>query len=191
MRYWYLVLCAMPALLCGEDRFTTQVRGGYFYPASSKAREIYKKGGSEYETESSVRLYNHLNLWVNFNYFQRHGFSRGRHDSTSIHLYPLSCGLKYAVSVADGVSVYIGVGPSYTWVKIHDDSPYLTRNIHRREWGGVSKLGLTYYFVRHFFLDVYADYYYTRISGVHKSGAVAHCADVGGLRAGLGVGASF
>ncbi|SRR5581483_4223702 len=190
MKYWSLILCAMPALLWG-DRFTMQVRGGFFYPASSEASNIYKKGGSEYETESSVRLYNHLNFWVNFNYFQRHGFSRGRHDPTSIHLYPLSGGLKYAVPVDDDVSVYIGVGPSYTWANIHDEAPDLKRHIHRREWGAVSKLGLTYFFVRHFFLDVYADYYYTRISGVHESGALTHSVDVGGLRAGLGVGASF
>ncbi len=184
MKKWLFSLLLFPSLVWAE-RFSTELRVGYFYPTSHEVREIYRNGGVEFEAEAAVRLVCDLNLWANFNYFQRHGHSRGAHDDTSIRIYPLSAGLKYNFPLFCNFYFYLGAGASYTWAKIHDHAPNLQSHFSKQGWGGVGKAGFLYCFCSCIFLDVFADYYYTKIS--HGSCKV----NIGGLRTGAGLGVRF
>ncbi|MBY0529636.1 MAG: hypothetical protein K2P51_05535 [Rhabdochlamydiaceae bacterium] len=190
MKFFTFSLCFLPLLLWGE-KFTTELRGGYFYPFSHVMREIYKSGGPEIEVEQTANVYENLNLWLNFNYFQRSGHSLGLKHPTSIHLYPLSLGVKYNISLMNNLDLYLGLGGSYTWANIHDNSSFVKQHIHRQGFGGVGKFGFLYFFGKRFFIDLYADYYYTKICGVHHSHNQSTSQNVGGLRTGLGWGASY
>jgi hypothetical protein len=170
----------LPFILWGEC--TSQIRVGYFYPTSHLMRKIYRDGGVEYEAEGSVRLCDRFSFWTNISTFRRDGHSLGLHDRTTVHLYPFSLGLKYTLPITCQLSAYAGIGPSYSWMKIHDRSSFVRRHTRKYAWGGVAKAGLLYYFCDCYFLDLFADYYYTR---VHKQGGSV---DIGGLRTGAGLG---
>jgi outer membrane protein W len=186
MKKWLFPLFLIPSLAWAE-RLSTELRVGYFYPASHDVRKIYKNGGVEFEAEAAARLFCDLNLWVNFNYFQRHGHAMGFPQHTSIRIYPLSAGLKYNFPIFCNFYFYLGAGASYTWVRIHDRpvSSELHTHFSKQNWGGVGKAGFLYCFCNCLFLDIFADYYYTKIS--HGP----HSLNIGGLRTGGGLGVRF
>jgi hypothetical protein len=190
MKFFCMVFFFSPLFLW-SDRFTTELRGGYFLPASQVMREIYKNGGPEVEVEQIIRLDRSLNLWLNFNYFQREGHSVGLKDKTTIHLYPFSLGIKYNFHLLESFDLYFGLGGSTTSVRIHDHSAFVKKHIHERAFGGVGKFGFLYFIGKMVCIDLFADYYYTRISGVHRSGVQGTSRQVGGLRTGLGLGVRY
>lgn len=183
MKTLYL-LFLFPMLLWG-DHFTTELRIGNFYPTSDLLRKIYGKKGVEFEVEGCVQLHNKLSFWMNFNSFCKHGHSLGLEDKTTLHIYPLSTGLKYTFCFNECLAFYLGVGGSYSWINIHDRSSLVKEHIHKYGWGGVGKSGLIYFFTDRCFLDLFADYYSTKVCGED------HSVNVGGLRLGLGAGISY
>ncbi|HSX26431.1 MAG TPA: hypothetical protein VLE89_05425 [Chlamydiales bacterium] len=173
--------------------FSLQFRGGYFYPAAELIQDVYDTGGGDYETEIAAKLHRNLSGWMNFNYFFRKGHTIGFDRGTFIRIFPLSLGLKYKFLVTDVIDFYIGVGPTYTWVRIHDDVSH--RIIWRQAGGIVGKTGFLYYLPHpRLFFDIYFDYYYTHISQITfalrpiiKNEGV----NIGGLRGGAGLGIFF
>lgn len=183
------------ALLCplwlSSECFKMEFRAGYFVPSSSVMRDIYHHGGPEAEWEGAAHLNDDVDVWLNFNYFERNGHSLGLGDKTSIRLFPLSIGIKHNFCLTDQITFYLGIGASYTWLRTHDHSDFVQRHTRRQGWGGVGKSGFIYNLADNLFLDLFFDYYYTSISGVHHSGVEATSRDVGGLRTGLGLGINF
>lgn len=190
LRFFYLTFGIYPLFVLA-DNFTTEIRTGYFYPISPAFRDIYRNGGVEFELEETFRVYKDLNLWFNFNYFQREGHSLGFNDKTSIHMYPLSLGIKYNFSLMHNLYFYLGIGASYTCLTIHDHSSFVKEHTFKQGFGGVGKSGFLYYFKRRFFIDLFADYYYTQVSGIHRARVQGTSRNVGGLRTGLGFGVSY
>lgn len=191
LKKWCWAFCLTPILLFSQNA-TFELRGGYFYPLAETVREVYHNGGGEGEVEASKRIYDSLSVWGNFNLFFKKGHSVGLDNGTFLRLFPLSAGLKYAFHLVDSFDFYLGVGPSYTWIKIHDYSPYVQTRTFRQTWGVVGKAGFLYFFPgKRFFLDVYSDYYYTDIARIHRAGIESSDRDLGGFRIGGGLGVSF
>jgi opacity protein-like surface antigen len=190
MKYLWSFFCFFPLFIYPET-FAFEARGGYFLPAAKAIRDVYKSGGMEPEIEASARIYKDLRAWTNFNAFLRTGHSEGLNSFTSIQIYPLSLGLKYNIKLFNSFNMYLGVGPNFTWVKIHDHSPYVKEYVYKTAWGVVGKSGFIYQFVRNAFFDLFADYSYSKIGAVSKEGVESDSLNVGGLRAGLGLGISF
>lgn len=184
------ILFTLPVFL-QADGMSTEIRAGYFYPASKTFRDIYHQGGAEFEIEQTFAVDCNIDFWANFGYFRRNGHSLGLDDKTSILIYPLSLGFDYNFPICEDFFFYLGAGASYTWVKIHDHSPFVKRHSFRKQFGGVAKSGFVYFFRDCLFLDVYADYYYTRVDGVHRHGVKGTGRDIGGLRTGAGLGISY
>lgn len=183
---WIIILLA-PAFLWGVCG-STEVRIGYFYPVSETMRNLYHNGGVEFEIEQRV-MFKTWNVWTNFNYFQESGYSKGLHDKTSVHIYPLSLGVQYQHHLYANIDWYLGIGGSYTWINLHDHSQYVKQHGHKHGGGVVGKSGLMWYIRKGVFLDLFADYYYTKVSGEHSSLLVYPTSqDIGGLRTGLGIG---
>lgn len=184
MKKFLLFFLLAPCILLG-DCFTAEVRAGYFYPASKLMRKIYQNGGPEFEVEASAQVFNDFSLWVNYNSFRRNGHSIGLRERTNLRLYPISFGLKFTQPLTECLAAYIGAGASYSTLKIDDKSDFIDRPLHRYSWGGVGKAGLLFFLTENIYLDVYADYYYTKVSFAGKS------LNIGGLRSGIGAGVSY
>jgi outer membrane protein len=168
----------------------TQLRAGYFHPASHTVRDIYH-GGIEGEIETSAALYQNLNLFANAGVFVKSGHSLGLHDSTRIKVFPLSLGLKYNFSLSRLWEFYLGAAPTYTWVRFHDRSPFVDQHVHKSAFGVVGKTGFIFTFFKRGFIDFFFDYYYTKISGAHSSGTSSTSSNIGGFRTGLGLGVKY
>jgi outer membrane protein len=187
----FCFLCCFLVTVVHAENWSLQARAGYFFPAAKLLREVYHNGGFEPEIEGSVKVRDQLRFWTNFNAFIRSGHSQGLHNSTSIRIYPLSAGFKYNFKMRSSWDFYLGLGPSLTWVSIHDHSPYVKQHIHKTGWGVVGKSGFIYRFYGHGFVDLFADYYYTQIGSISRRGVQSHSLNVGGLRVGLGIGRTF
>lgn len=168
-----------------------QIRGGFFLPAATIIQKVYNNGGMEPEIQASIPVYKKFDCWMNFNAFWKMGSSLGAQNLTSIQIYPLSVGLKYHISLIEPLKLYIGLGPSFSCVKIHDRSPYVEQHIFKTSWGVVGKSGCIYQFSPRFFCDLFVDYYYGKITPVSSSKVDSESLNVGGLRIGLGLGTLF
>src|SRR5262245_33504099 len=162
MKLLCLFFSMLPAILFGNS-CTTVFRMGYFYP-SSEMREVNKKGGVEYEIENTAPLCGNLSFWLNYNTFNKHNRSSRLPDKTTIQIKPLSLGVKYTVPITACIYPYLGIGASCNWVKFHDDSSIIKKHTHKKVWGGVAKFGFLYFLTELFFLDFFADYYYTKMT---------------------------
>lgn len=190
LKYWHLLFFLVPTAVWSSC-FTVQARGGYYYSDSSVLRKIYHNGGGEFEVEGSKYVYDNLSIWLNFNYFPRHGHSLGFHNGTTVKVFPISLGLKYAFRIMHCTYFYLGIGGSYTWVQTNDHSRFVKQDLTGRGWGVVGKSGIFFTLGSGWFLDLFADYYYCKASVHHLSGLQRHSPNVGGVRSGLGLGIFF
>lgn len=166
------------------DNVLLQARGGLFYPGSSLLRDVYAHVGGDFEVEGSVRLYDGLLFWSNFNFFRKRGTLEDC-TPTTVHLYPLSFGLKVRSFFSDHCALYVGAGASASFIRINNKYPYLSSHRSETEWGWVIKSGLLFFLWDNVFADLFLDGYYTETpftKNFHNSG---------GLRAGLGIGINF
>lgn len=187
MKYYLLtvLLFLLPTLAFAEDdRFSAQFRIGYFRSTDDTVKDIYGKGGLDLETELGVEFREKFIGWLNFNYFRQQGHSIGLGDRTTMQIYPLSAGIKFLMTVDPCIDFYIGIGASYTWISLHDNSPFVEQKTRKQGWGAVGKAGMLYYLNHSWFLDLFADYSYTRVSNDPY-------VNVGGARLGIGLGVGF
>lgn len=184
MRIVFILALCFPVLMWG-DFFTAEVRVGDFYPASQKVRRIYEEHNLDVEVEASLKYCQNSALWVNANGTRLNGRSIGLHDKTTLQLFPVSVGYKTYYGLGSSLLAYFGLGASYTHLKLHDKTPEPSFRRHKNAWGTVVKGGVICYLCSQLFLDAFVDYYYTmfKIEG-HKN-------NLGGIRAGIGLGVSF
>lgn len=178
-------------LIVSAERGSLEIRAGYFLPQDKLMRKVYNNGGMEAEIEGAYRIVKELRTWVNISAFYKKGFSEGLDTPTSIQVYPLSIGFKYSFNLFKSAFLYLGVGPSNSWVIICDHSSYVKQRIVKNGWGITTKSGLSYYFSKHVLLDVFADYSYTKISPISYQGVQSQSLNIGGLRTGMALGVYF
>lgn len=178
-------------LIVNAERGSLEARIGYFLPEDKLMRKVYNDGGIEGEVEGGYRVIKELRAWMNFSAFYKKGHSEGLHTPTSIQIYPLSIGVKYQLNLFKSAFFYLGIGPSNSWVIISDHSPYVKQRVVKNGWGVVAKSGLIYYFSKHILLDIFADYAYTKINSISYQGIQSQSLNIGGLRAGIGLGGHF
>lgn len=177
-----------------ENNLTAKIRAGYFHLTSDLTQKLYRHGGADFEVEFGARFHEDLSVWVNFNVFRRDGKTVGFCDPASLHVYPLSTGLLYNFAADSIVSPYLGIGVSYSFIKIHGEPPTVRNYLEQGTWGAVGKGGLLLAVTENLFLDLFTDYYYTKPSVEWIPGQtppIPFANNVGGIRLGLGIGCNF
>ena len=168
---------------CASD-WSLKARVAAFVPTNSTFQRIYGYCKPSYEVELSKVIYNQFELFGNINYYSIKGKSVGFHDSTRINNVNFSFGAKYNYYFTCKDQFYVGIGAAIADVWIKNHTNYSGRRASKGVFGGVLKLGVNHYFTDHFFVDLFADYYYQPVK-------FESSVDVGGLRAGLGLGYRF
>lgn len=152
--------------VCHPSNWAFQVRGAAFISLKKDLRDIYGSGIPTLEFEGSYNLFkdkwmncDQLLLWGNV------GWTSGSGHHTKMNLVPLSLGLEYQIHFARYFDFYLGIGPTYSFLRINDhhDSHHFNRN----QFGFTTKTGLRGTFSTNFFIDVFADYYYTQFRKMH------------------------
>lgn len=188
-----LSLCGCVLLIqqAQASELLPEAKVGYFYPTSSKFREIYS-GNAIYGLEFSFQAYRQWYPWIAASYFTQDGHSSALKNGTRITLVPLEIGLKYLFHTSRHTRIYVGLGAAPTYLRTRDHSSYVIESVHKWGIGGVAKLG-SLVDIGRFFFDFFADYFFTTIdfSDTHHHKLVRHDADVSGLSIGIGIGYRF
>jgi hypothetical protein len=170
------------------------LRGAAVQSSSSRFREIYSRWSPEVQLEGARRIWENLYAWANVSYLWNHGRSDPLGNKTRVSLIPLSFGIKCVLPVACNFNVYFGAGAAYSFLHVHDDSPFVRRKTSRQEWGGVLKSGIQYLFCGKYFIEGFADYLFQRYDRNHHRSqhrVQTNRANLSGLRLGAGVGMRF
>lgn len=190
MKRIFLLLFFLPILLQASD-WTVEGRVAYFYPTSRLIREIYPRGGADYQLEASRRVFCNWHLWGSFNYFTKKGHSLGLHDDTRINIYPFSLGVKYNFCFFKHFRPYVGAGATYTLLRIRDHSEHVKEHVHKNGFGLVIKSGINFPIINCIFLDIFADYYYQQMHFRSQPGLYRHEVNLSGFKFGAGIGVAF
>lgn len=183
MKRVFIILLFLFNLLCAEN-ISIQFRVGHFRPSSHLFRNIYHNGGIEYEGELNYEYVPNNTLWLNINSFERKGVTEND-EETKIQLHPVSGGIKQLIPFSSYMNFYIGLGSCCTFMQVKGKSLFLDEREHKHSWGFVGKSGIMLLLSKSFFVDLFADYYYTQITFDEQK------RNLGGLRAGIGVGLLF
>ncbi len=145
-----------------KSGFEVSARAAAFVPSSHKIRKIYNDAWGDYQLEFGQSIYKSLSIWAGGQYTYSNGHSRSGSDTirarTKIQLAPVSLGLKYNFFFGSCTSIYLGAGPTYTFLRIHDHWPFVHRHISKAGVGGLFKIGAKHYFTRLFFVEGFVDY---------------------------------
>jgi len=163
---------------------TIEARVAGLFPSGGLFREIYGDCIDCYEIEASTPIYGCFDAWANIDWMSQLGGQTRDTRFTRISIVNLSFGLKYPYMLSDNLIAYVGIGPSFGIIRVHNELSNSHRNAMRVAVGGVFKTGLQYYANEHLFFDLFFDYLY------QPSQFNTH-ADVGGSKLGLGVGYRF
>jgi outer membrane protein W len=109
-------------------------------------------------------------------------------------MVPLAVGLKYFMEICPDLDFYVGGGMTYSFLNIHDHSPYVHRHVTKNTIGGTAKAGLVYFFCDCWFIDASVDYIYQRFSFKQSHSepyVVRHDLDMSGMKVGAGIGVAF
>lgn len=176
--------CPIVAEMAEAPNINVEIRSGAFFHSSKRFREIYGNVGGSYQLEASTRLCNCWNGWANLDWFSDHGKSKECKVKTNVNVASLSFGLKYPYQFCERYIAYVGIGPCISKIWLKNRSQFEHEKVSKSAVGGVLKTGICYFITCSIFLDVFVDYLY---QPVHFEKRV----DIGGIKAGIGVGSRF
>lgn len=168
---------AVPRL--AAERFSLEVKGGYFLPTEKVFKDVYG-GGPLYGGEFDVRLSGGLSLWVGADYYKKKGKLTFTQEETTLTLKPISGGVRYLLGVGR-LQPYVAIGVAY--VKYREES--VIGSIDEGDVGFLGQAGVRLKVAGGFFLDAQARYSTCKAEPADVS------ADLGGFHAGLGLGINF
>ncbi|GEM_PF-2922025 len=155
--------------MCNLASWSFQVRGAAFIPLKKDLRHIYGSGIPTLEFEGSYSLLkdkwtdcDQLLLWGNV------GWTSGNGHHTKMNLVPISLGLEYQIHFGRYFDFYFGAGPTYSFLRIKQNHSN-HHHYNRGQFGFTTKTGFRGTFQTNFFIDVFADYYYTQFRHMHHS----------------------
>ena len=183
-RIFLVLLCLTLCPLFAEFQSSIEIRSAAFFHSSKRFKEIYGNVGASYQLEASTKLYNCLDGWANFDWFSKHGKSKGFNDPTRVSIANISCGVKFPYQFSEQFTAYIGIGPSLSKIWLKNEPQCGHESTSKLAIGGVLKAGVYYFINRQIFIDVFVDYLY---QPVHFETHV----DIGGIKTGIGVGTKF
>lgn len=171
---------------------TIEGRLSCFIPQSSLVRDIYGYCGINYEVEGTIPAWKALNVWWALDYVSLNGKSEGLEDPTTLRIFPITLGLK-ALFRTRWFQPYFGLGMRYFFIWNHNDSPYVQSNVSKNGMGGVAEIGTLFQPIRHFVIDIFANYSYRKFDTHYSSSSntAGNSLNVGGWNLGGGIGYQF
>jgi hypothetical protein len=179
-----VLLCFNLAPLFAEFQSSIEFRAAAFFPSSNLFRKIYGNMSGDYQLEAATQICPHLDSWVNIDGYSKKGRSVGFSDPTRVSIANLSVGIKLPYQIHEKFIIYIGIGPSLSWIFIHNKFHDYHQKKIQMVLGGIIKSGINYFINSNLFLDLFLDYLY---QPAHFERTV----DIGGIKTGVGLGYRF
>lgn len=168
--------------LCASDDFWLELRSGAFFHTGNRFKEVFGTTAPFFGVELSKGFCNQYRGWVDVDY----SYNDKDQDCCTTHFKVLntSFGLNYVFCLGCNWDFYLGIGPSFSWVKLTNDSCCEKAKYSKCAFGGVVKSGFYYEFCDCYFVDIFADYLYQPVK-------IDRTIEIGGVKLGIGIGAKF
>lgn len=191
LRYMSALLFLMnPSLFCTDVLLEFKVAG--FFPTNSCVKKIYGKGAVLYGPEVTAQLCN--TQWYGFasvDFLSKEGHSIGLCERTKMSVALLALGAKYFVPFCYG-DFYVGLGFSPLHLKTRNCSPFVAPTTSKWGFGGIAKVGAYFDLPCNYFLDLFIDYNFAKVSCQNCFASVIPLkAKLNGVIVGLGLGYRF
>ncbi len=166
----------------GLDNAGVEIRSAGFFPTSGKFQKIYGKVSACYEFQATLESEN-FEGWVNVDWLTKKGRSIGLCDPTCVSIANTSFGINYLLHCTQRVTPYLGIGPSISYIWLHNNS-CCSERVSQLAYGVAVKSGFNFCVCKGLFLDLFVDYVYQPVNFQTKS-------NIGGFKLGLGLGYKF
>lgn len=167
-----------------------EVKAGYFFFASHSMRKVYNQGGFDIQVSGAYPMNDYCRIYASAEYLEKSGHSVNAHDKTSFWAIPFSLGLQPVFKLCKfyPISYYFTIGPRYYLTKAHNDTSYVSSNMHANGFGGFFNTGFMTQLKKDLFIDLFGElsYAYLKYSS-SITNSDGHKAQVGGLTFGLGL----
>jgi len=191
--------------ICSSSMSDLKVKAGYFFFASPKMRDVYKRGGADVQLSGAWGFSEWLRLYGSFEYLQRSGHSISgdvsmliQNQTTTFWEIPLSLGLQARFTMHSykdscrKISGYFTLGPRYFFAHVHNDSDYVDRTMNENGLGGFFNMGIAADLTSHWVMDLFGEGSYCRLHFPSSHDDVqGHTMQVGGITFGGGFGYIF
>ncbi|KON28648.1 hypothetical protein AC481_00750 [miscellaneous Crenarchaeota group archaeon SMTZ-80] len=166
-------------LTYGGDHFSIEATGCYFQPTEQAFKDVYG-GGMSYGVEFGVTVWRWIGLWLGGDYFSNKGESTFSKDRVELQIIPIHGGLKFQIQNSR-LRPYAGAGIGY--FKYEETTPF--SKVDKGEIGYIGQLGCLLKVGGGLFFDFKGSYSYCGAKPKDMR------ANLGGLKAGVGVGVEF
>ena len=166
-------------LAYGGDRFRLEAIGYYFQPTESAFKDLYG-GGMSFGGEFSATIWKSIGMWVGTDVFSNNGECTFTKDKIELQIIPFHGGLKFQLP-NPRIKPYAGIGIGY--FKYKESTPF--SKVDKGDIGYLGQIGCLFKVVGGLFFDIKGSYSYCSAKPQDIR------ANLGGLKAGLGLGFEF
>jgi hypothetical protein len=169
-----------------KKRFSTErfyFRDSYSYSGSYSFDSSYYSGS--YSFDSSYYSDDSSSDWC---------YSSEVNRRKQIWILPLSFGSKYFYNLTPRISVYLGAGVVYTYLRIEHRTAYFNEHFSKHGLGAVIKSGLRYDWGKYTFVNLFVDYFHQNFHLSHLEREVSidrKIMNLSALKIGFTVGVYF
>lgn len=163
---------------------TAEFRVAGFCPSASKFKRIFGDAMPAYQVEVSIPFCNGFDGWANFDGVWRSN-QRGDCCNSRVQILNGSFGLKFSWPYCDQFSFYLGLGPSFGSISLHNRSFCHREHVTKFVAGGLFKSGVQICVQDRYFVDLFVDYL-CESARFRKNSAY-----IGGFKPGIGLGFNF
>ena len=181
--------------------------GGSWYKVCTNLKEAYTGGWIDYQLEAAYEVGCYTDAWIGMNWISKkhskHNAFRTWNssgectkfsDKRQIWILPLSFGAKYFFYLTPRLSLYVGGGPAYTFVKAERDFIYRSKTFSKQGLGAIIKSGIRYDWGNYTFVNLFCDYFHQdfRLNRAQRRAATYRdVLNLSGFKVGLSIGVYF
>jgi len=177
-----VLLLTGSGLSWGEIRAATlrgEIKGAYFKPSDEAFKDIYGQGKT-FGVEFGFKFNKFTGLWLSVDSFSKKGQMTFTREETSLKIMPVSAGIRLEVPLSF-ISPYVHLGVGY----FHYEESNILGQVKKNNFGYVGQIGLLIKTVGPLYLDLFSQYSSCKVKPLELE------ANLGGLKAGLGLGLQF
>ena len=151
----------------------------YFSPPEQRFKDVYGNGIT-YTGEVGIGIWKGFKLWIGASYFTKKGELFFTKEKTKVQILPIGLGIKYQLTEGRA-NLYTGIGLNYYQFK--ETNPI--GDVSKGGLGYVGEVGVFIRVIGGLILDFRMDYSYCKIKPASRN------INIGGLKAGIGIGYQF
>lgn len=170
---------SVSASLCEKRTLSLKLGISYFHPSEKATKDIYG-GKAVVGGEVNLKVWKIINLWVTGSHYDKRGNLPFTKEATRLTLIPIGAGIKVIIEKGS-IYPYMGVGPVMYFYREKNPIGLVEGN----KVGIVGQAGCYLKVTGGLFLDFCIDYSYCAVRPQRIQ------SNIGGIKAGLGVGFEF